>query len=158
MVEATNFYGKFEFKPLEPGYGITVGNALRRVLLSSLEGYAISSIRIDGVKSEFDAVPGVKEDVTNIILNLKQVDLKQKVEETDTERVSIPVSGKEVFTAGDIAKALSAFEVMNPELVICHLDPDASFNIVLTINKGRGWVPAEENVTPNDDIDNMAIY
>lgn len=99
MVEAGNFYGKFEFKPLEPGYGITVGNALRRVLLSSLEGFAISSIKIDGVKNEFDAVPGVKEDVTNIILNLKQVDLKQKVEDTEFERVSITVSGKEVFTA-----------------------------------------------------------
>ena len=157
MVEASNFYGKFEFKPLEPGYGITVGNALRRVLLSSLEGYAISSIRIDGVKNEFDAVPGVKEDVTNIILNLKQVDLKQKVEDSDYERVTITVSGKEVFTAGDIAKSLTAFEVMNPDLVICHLDPDAGFTIVLTINKGRGWVPAEENVTPQDDIDTIAI-
>ncbi len=157
MVEASNFYGKFEFMPLEPGYGITVGNALRRVLLSSLEGYAISSIRIDGVKNEFDAVPGVKEDVTNIILNLKQVDLKQKVEDSDYERVTITVSGKEVFTAGDIAKSLTAFEVMNPDLVICHLDPDAGFTIVLTINKGRGWVPAEENVTPQDDIDTIAI-
>lgn len=157
MVEAGNFYGKFEFKPLEPGYGITVGNALRRVLLSSLEGFAISSIRIDGVKNEFDAIPGVKEDVTNIILNLKQVDLKQKVEETETERVTINVSGKEVFTAGDIASALTGFEVMNPDLVICHLDQDASFNIVLTINKGRGWVPAEENVTPNDDLQTIAI-
>lgn len=157
MVESDNFYGKFEFKPLEPGYGITVGNALRRVLLSSLEGYAISSIKIDGVKNEFDAIPGVKEDVTNIILNLKQVDLKQKVEETEFERVTINVSGKEVFTAGDIAKELSGFEVMNPELVICHLDPNASFTIVLTINKGRSWVPAEENVTPNDDIDTIAI-
>ena len=157
MVESTNFYGKFEFKPLEPGYGITVGNALRRVLLSSLEGFAISSIKIDGVKNEFDAVPGVKEDVTNIILNLKQVDLKQKVEDTDFERVTINVSGKEVFTAGDIAKSLTGFEVMNPDLVICHLDPDASFTIVLTINKGRGWVPAEENVTPQDDINTIAI-
>lgn len=157
MLESDNFYGKFEFKPLEPGYGITVGNALRRVLLSSLEGFAISSIKIDGVRNEFDAVPGVKEDVTNIILNLKQVDLKQKVEETEFERVTIPVSGKEVFTAGDIAKALTGFEVMNPDLVICHLDPDASFTIVLTVNKGRSWVPAEENVTTNDDIDTIAI-
>lgn len=157
MLEANSFYGKFEFKPLEPGYGITVGNALRRVLLSSLEGYAISSIKIDGVKNEFDAVPGVKEDVTNIILNLKQVDLKQKVEDTDSERATITVSGKEVFTAGDIAKALTGFEVMNPDLVICHLDPDASFTIVLTINKGRGWVPADENSTPNDAIDVIAI-
>ncbi len=157
MLEADNFYGKFEFKPLEPGYGITVGNALRRVLLSSLEGFAISSIKIDGVKHEFDTIPGVKEDVTNIILNLKQVDLKQTVEDTDTEKVTINVAGKEVFKAGDIGNALSGFEVMNPELVICHLNPDASFNITLTINKGRSWIPAEENVTPNDDIDTIAI-
>ena len=157
MLEADNFYGKFEFKPLEPGYGITVGNALRRVLLSSLEGFAISSIKIDGVKHEFDTIPGVKEDVTNIILNLKQVDLKQIVEDTDFEKVTINVSGKDVFRAGDISKALSGFEVMNPELVICHLDPSASFNITLTINKGRSWIPAEENVTPADDIDTIAI-
>lgn len=157
VLESSNSFGKFEFKPLEPGYGITVGNALRRVLLSSLEGYAISSIKIDGVKNEFDSIPGVKEDVTNIILNLKQVDLKQKVEETETERVTINVAGKEEFTAGDIAKALSGFEVMNPELVICRMDPKASFTIVLTINKGRGWVPAEENVTPQDDIHTIAI-
>ena len=157
MLEADNFCGKFEFKPLEPGYGITVGNALRRVLLSSLEGYAISSIKIDGVKHEFDTIPGVKEDVTNIILNLKQVDLKQTVEDTDFEKVTINVSGKDVFKAGDIGKALSGFEVMNPDLVICHLDQSASFNITLTINKGRSWIPAEENVTPNDDIDTIAI-
>lgn len=157
MLEADNFYGKFEFKPLEPGYGITVGNALRRVLLSSLEGFAISSIKIDGVKHEFDTIPGVKEDVTNIILNLKQVDLKQTVEDTDFEKVTINVSGTDVFKAGDIGKALSGFEVMNPDLVICHLDPKASFNITLTINKGRSWIPAEENVTPNDDIDTIAI-
>lgn len=157
MLEADNFYGKFEFKPLEPGYGITVGNALRRVLLSSLEGFAISSIKIDGVKHEFDTIPGVKEDVTNIILNLKQVDLKQTVEDNDAEKVTINVSGTDVFTAGDISKALTGFEVMNPDLVICHLDPKASFNITLTINKGRSWIPAEENVTPNDDIDTIAI-
>lgn len=157
MLEADNFFGKFEFKPLEPGYGITVGNALRRVLLSSLEGFAISSIKIDGVKHEFDTIPGVKEDVTNIILNLKQVDLKQTVEDTDFEKVTINVSGKDVFKAGDIGKALSGFEVMNPDLVICHLDQSASFNITLTVNKGRSWIPAEENVTPNDDIDTIAI-
>jgi DNA-directed RNA polymerase subunit alpha len=157
MLEADNFYGKFEFKPLEPGYGITVGNALRRVLLSSLEGYAISTIKIDGVKHEFDTIPGVKEDVTNIILNLKKVDLKQTVEDTDFEKVSINVSGKEEFTAADISKALNGFEVLNPDLVICHLDSDASFQIELTINKGRGWVPAEENQSPNDDINVIAI-
>lgn len=157
MLEADNFYGKFEFKPLEPGYGITVGNALRRVLLSSLEGYAIASIKIDGVKHEFDTIPGVKEDVTNIILNLKKVDLKQIVEDTDFEKVTITVSGTQEFTAGDIGKALSGFEVMNPELVICHLDPSASFTITLTINKGRSWVPAEENQNPNDEVDVIAI-
>jgi DNA-directed RNA polymerase subunit alpha len=134
-----------------------VGNALRRVLLSALEGYAISSIKIDGVKHEFDTIPGVKEDVANVILNLKKVVLKQTVEDTDFEKATITVSGTEVFTAGDIGKALQGFEVLNPDLVICHLDPSASFTIVLTINKGRGWVPADENVTPNDDINTIAI-
>ena len=157
MLEADNFYGKFEFKPLEPGYGITVGNALRRILLSSLEGYAISSIRIDGVPHEFGTIPGVKEDVTNVILNLKKVDLKQIVEDTDFEKATITVSGVEVFKAGDIGKVLSGFEVLNPDLVICQLDPSASFQLELTINKGRGWVPAEENVTPNDDVNTLAI-
>ena len=157
MLESNNFYGKFEFKPLEPGYGITVGNALRRVLLSSLEGYAIASINIDGVKHEFDTIPGVKEDVTNIILNLKKVDLKQIVEDTDFEKATIKVSGVEEFTAGDLGKALTGFEVLNPKLVICHLDRDASFTITLTINKGRGWVPAEENEVPADDINTLAI-
>ncbi|MBD5324610.1 MAG: DNA-directed RNA polymerase subunit alpha [Bacteroides sp.] len=157
MLEADNHFGKFEFKPLEPGYGITIGNALRRILLSSLEGFAISSLRIDGVKHEFDTVPGVKEDVTNIILNLKKVDLKQTVEDTEFEKAVITVSGQEVFKAGDIGKALSGFEVLNPELVICHLDPGASFTIELTINKGRGWVPAEENEVPGDDINIIAI-
>ena len=157
MLEANSSFGKFEFKPLEPGYGITVGNALRRVLLSALEGYAISSIKIDGVKHEFDTIPGVKEDVANIILNLKKVVLKQTVEDTDFEKATITVSGTEVFTAGDISKALSGFEVLNPDLVICHLDPSASFTIVLTVNKGRGWVPADENTTPADDINTIAI-
>ena len=157
MLEANSFYGKFEFKPLEPGYGITVGNALRRVLLSSLEGYAISAIKIDGVKHEFDTIPGVKEDVTNIILNLKKVDLKQVTEDAETEKASIHVSGQEVFKAGDIGKALSGFEVLNPEEVICHLDPDASFNLEVTINKGRGWVPADENQLEISDIQTLAI-
>jgi DNA-directed RNA polymerase subunit alpha len=157
MLEADNCFGKFEFKPLEPGYGITVGNALRRILLSSLEGYAISSIRIDGVKHEFDTIPGVKEDVTNIILNLKKVDLKRTVDETEFEKASITVSGTDVFKAGDIGKVLSGFEVLNPDLVICHLDPSASFSIDITINKGRGWVPAEENENPADDVNVIAI-
>lgn len=157
MLEADNCFGKFEFKPLEPGYGITIGNALRRILLSSLEGYAISSIKIDGVKHEFDTIPGVKEDVTNIILNLKKVDLKQIVEDADSEKALINVSGQEVFTAGDISKVLTGFDVLNPDLVICHLDPGASFSIELTINKGRGWTPADENAVGIDDIHVIAI-
>ena len=157
MLEADNFYGKFEFKPLEPGYGITVGNALRRVLLSSLEGFAISSIKIDGVRHEFDTIAGVKEDVTKIILNLKQVNLKRVVEETEFEKATITISGQEEFKAGDIGKVLTGFEVINPDLVICHLDPGASFTIELTINKGRSWVPADENRSANDAIDQIAI-
>jgi DNA-directed RNA polymerase subunit alpha len=157
MLEADNFFGKFEFRPLEPGYGITIGNALRRILLSSLEGYAITSIKIDGVEHEFGSVPGVLEDVTNMILNLKQVRFKHRVEDVETEKVSITVSGSEVFRAGDIGEQLTGFEVLNPELVICHIDPKASFTIELTINKGRGWVPADENRDPNADIHTIAI-
>jgi len=157
MLEADNFYGKFEFKPLEPGYGITVGNALRRVLHSALEGYAICSIKIDGVRHEFDTIPGVKEDVTKIILNLKQVELKHLVEDTDTEKATITVSGQEVFKAGDIGKVLSGFQVLNPDLVICHLDPDASFTLELNINKGRGWLPADEQELNTDDVNVLAI-
>lgn len=157
MLEADNFFGKFEFRPLEPGYGVTIGNALRRVLLNSLEGYAIASIRIDGVKHEFATIPGVKEDVTNVILNLKKVRLKQVVEDTEFEKTTVKVSGQDVFRASDISKALKGFEVLNPDLVICHLDPSVSFQIELTINKGRGYVPAEENMNPNDAIDVIAI-
>ncbi len=157
MLEADNFYGKFEFRPLEPGYGVTIGNALRRILLSSLEGFAICSIRIDGVKHEFATIPGVKEDVTNIILNLKKVRLKRVVEDTETEKATVKVSGQDVFRAGDISKVLTGFEVLNPDLVICHLDPSAGFNLELTINKGRGYVPADENQNPNDAIDVIAI-
>ncbi|MDU1905215.1 MAG: DNA-directed RNA polymerase subunit alpha [Dysgonomonas sp.] len=157
MLEADNFFGKFEFRPLEPGYGITVGNALRRILLSSLEGFAITSIKIDGVEHEFATVPGVIEDVTNIILNLKQVRFKQIVEEIENEKVSITISGSEVFNAGDIGKHLSGFEVLNPDLVICHLDPSANLQIELTINKGRGYVPAEENRSSSDDVNVIAI-
>jgi len=157
MLEADDFFGKFEFRPLEPGYGITVGNALRRILLSSLEGFAITSIKIDGVEHEFATVPGVIEDVTNIILNLKQVRFKQIVEEIENEKVSITVSGTEVFKAGDIGKHLSGFEVLNPDLEICHLDKNASFQIELNINKGRGYVPADENRTLSDDVNVIAI-
>ncbi|MDE7412013.1 MAG: DNA-directed RNA polymerase subunit alpha, partial [Paramuribaculum sp.] len=157
MLEADNRFGKFEFKPLEPGYGITIGNALRRILLSSLEGFAISSIKIDGVKHEFDTIPGVKEDVTNIILNLKKVDLKQVVEDTEFEKASITLSGTEEFKAGDLNKVLTGFEVLNPELVICHLDASANFTLEFTVNKGRGWVPAEENAVETDDVNVIAI-
>lgn len=157
MLEADNFFGKFEFRPLEPGYGVTIGNALRRILLSSLEGFAISSIRIDGVQHEFATIPGVKEDVTNIILNLKKVRLKQVVEDTEAEKTTVKVSGQDVFRASDISKVLTGFEVLNPDLVICHLDPSAGFQMEFTINKGRGYVPAEENQNPNDAVDVIAI-
>ncbi len=145
MLENDAKYGKFEFRPLEPGFGVTVGNGVRRILLSSLEGFAINTIRIAGVEHEFASVPGVREDVTNIILNLKQVRFKQIVEEFETEKVSITVANSQEFKAGDIGKYLTGFEVLNPELVICHLDSKASMQIDITINKGRGYVPAEEN-------------
>ena len=157
MLEADNTFGKFEFRPLEPGYGVTIGNALRRILLSSLEGYAICNIRIDGVEHEFATVPGVKEDVTNVILNLKMVRLKRVVEDTEFEKATIKVSGQDVFKAGDIGKVLNGFEVLNPELVICHMDPSTSFQIDLNINKGRGYVSADENRNANDTIDTIAI-
>ena len=145
MLEVNDRFGKFEFRPLEPGFGITIGNSLRRILLSSLEGYAINTIRIAGVEHEFSTVPGVKEDVTNIILNLKQVRFKQVVEEFENEKVSITVENSTEFKAGDIGKYLTGFEVLNPDLVICHLDSKASMQIDLTINKGRGYVSADEN-------------
>jgi DNA-directed RNA polymerase subunit alpha len=157
MLEADNFFGKFEFRPLEPGYGITIGNALRRILLSSLEGFAITSIKIDGIDHEFGTIPGVLEDVTNIILNLKQVRFKRVVEDVESEKVSISVSGTEMFKAGDIGKHLTAFEVLNPELVVCRIDPTASFQIELSINKGRGYVPADENRENLSDIQAIAI-
>ncbi len=157
MLESNNTFGKFEFRPLEPGYGVTVGNALRRILLSGLEGYAICNIRIDGVQHEFATIPGVKEDVTNVILNLKKVRLKRIVDDTESEKATVKVSGQDVFKAGDIGNVLSGFEVLNPELVICHVDPTTGFQIELSINKGRGYVPADENQSPNDPIDVIAI-
>jgi len=157
MLEADSKYGKFEFRPLEPGFGITIGNALRRILLSSLEGFAITTVKIDGVEHEFSSVPGVREDVTNIILNLKQVRFKQVIEEYETEKVNIPVESSAVFKAGDIGKYLTGFEVLNPELVICHLDPKATMQMELTINKGRGYVPAEENQIYCTDVNVIAI-
>ena len=145
LLESDSKYGKFEFRPLEPGFGITVGNALRRILLSSLEGYAINTVRIEGVEHEFSAVPGVKEDVTNIILNLKQVRFKQVAEDVSPERISIDIAGTTEFKAGDIAKYLNGYEVLNPELVICHLDSKATMHMDLTLNRGRGYVTSEEN-------------
>jgi len=145
MLEANDKFGRFEFRPLEPGFGVTIGNSLRRILLSSLEGFSINTVRIAGVEHEFSSVPGVKEDVTNIILNLKQVRFKQVVEEFENEKVSITVENTTEFKAGDIGKYLTGFEVLNSDLVICHLDAKASLQIDLTINKGRGYVPADEN-------------
>jgi DNA-directed RNA polymerase subunit alpha len=161
MVESTDFSGKFEFRPLEPGFGLTVGNALRRVLLSSLEGFAITSLRVDGVEHEFSTVPGVVEDVTEIILNLKQVRFKKQIEETDRETVSVSVSGQEQFTAGDLQKFISGFQVLNPDLVICNMDKSVKLNAEITIEKGRGFVPAEENKkasTPIGTIFTDSIY
>ena len=145
MLENDDKFGKFEFRPLESGFGVTIGNALRRILLSSLEGFAINTIKIAGVEHEFASIPGVREDVTNIILNLKQVRFKHIVDELENEKVSLTISNATEFRAGDIGKHLSGFEVLNPELVIAHLDSKATISIELTINKGRGYVPAEEN-------------
>ncbi len=157
MLEADDKYGKFEFRPLEPGFGITIGNSLRRILLSSLEGYAINTVRIAGVEHEFSTIPGVKEDVTNIILNLKQVRFKQLVDENESERISIAIENSTEFKAGDINKYLSGFGVLNPDLVICHLDPQATLDIELSINKGRGYVPSEENREFCHEVNEIAI-
>ena len=157
MLESDSKFGKFEFRPLEPGFGTTIGNALRRILLSSLEGFAINTIKIDGVEHEFASVPGVREDVTNIILNLKQVRFRQLVEEFETEKVAITISNSTEFKAGDINKYLTGFEVLNPELVICHLDSKATMQIELSINKGRGYVPADENRDFCEDVNTIHI-
>ncbi|NQY04905.1 MAG: DNA-directed RNA polymerase subunit alpha [Flavobacteriaceae bacterium] len=145
MIDSSDFEGKFEFRPLEPGYGLTIGNALRRVMLSSLEGFAITSVRIEGVEHEFSTVPGIVEDVTEIILNLKQVCFKRQIEEVDNESVSISISGNDQITAGDFQKFISGFQVLNPDLVICNLDKKIKLNMEITIEKGRGYVTAEEN-------------
>ena len=157
MLESDSKFGKFEFRPLEPGFGTTIGNALRRILLSSLEGFAINTIKIDGVEHEFASVPGVREDVTNIILNLKQVRFRQLVEEFETEKVAITISNSTEFKAGDITKYLTGVEVLNPELVICHLDSKATMQIELSINKGRGYVPADENRDFCEDVNTIPI-
>ena len=157
MLDSNDKFGKFEFRPLEPGFGVTIGNSLRRILLSSLEGYAINTIKIAGVEHEFSSVPGVKEDVTNIILNLKQVRFKQVVEEFENEKVSITVENSTEFKAGDIGKYLTGFEVLNPDLVICHLDAKATMQIELSINKGRGYVTADENRAFCTDVNVIPI-
>lgn len=151
MQKATDFEGQFVFKPLEPGFGQTVGNSLRRVLLSSLEGFAISAVRIAGVDHEFATIRGVVEDVVEIILNLKQVRLKQLIagEDIKEEKIYLTISGQDKFTAGDIEEATNVFKVMNPDLVICHMEPSVSLEIEFTVTKGRGYVPAEENL-PKD--------
>ncbi len=143
--ESSEFEGQFEFRPLEPGFGLTVGNALRRVLLSSLEGYAITSVKIEGVDHEFSTIKGVVEDVTEIILNLKQIRFKQQIEDVDSENVSISISGQDKMVAGDFQRFISGFQVLNPDLVICNMDKSVKFDMEITIEKGRGYVPAEEN-------------
>jgi len=145
MINSTDFEGKFEFRPLEPGYGLTVGNALRRVLLSSLEGFAITSVKIEGVDHEFSTISGVVEDVTELILNLKQVRFKRQIEEVDNETVSISLSGQDQITAGDFQKFISGFQILNSDQVICNLDSKVKIQMELSIEKGRGYVPAEEN-------------
>ena len=152
MLESSDKFGKFEFRPLEPGYGITIGNPLRRILLSSLEGFAITGIKIQGVEHEFATIPGVIEDVTEIILNLKQVRFKRKVDDVETEKVTAVVSGQDAFTAGDLNKVLQSFEILNPDLVICNMDPSTSLEMELTIQKGRGYVPSAENMPADAEM------
>ena len=157
MIEADEFDGIFEFRPLEPGFGITIGNALRRILLSSLEGYAITSVKIEGVDQEFSSIKGVVEDVTDIILSLKKIRFKRQIESETTEKIKVVISGKDTFSAGDINKYLSVFQVLNPEIVICHMEPNIKLHLELNIDKGRGYVPAEENKNPNAPIGTIAI-
>ncbi len=157
MLEADNYVGKFEFRPLEPGYGVTIGNALRRILLSSLEGFAITSVKIEGVDHEFSSIPGVSEDVTDIILNLKQIRLKQLVPEQNEETINVTILGKEKFQAGDLNKYLSNFQVINQDLVICNMTKDVKLQMVITINKGRGYVVAEENYIQTGELGVIAM-
>ena len=157
MIESDDFKGTFEFRPLEPRYGVTIGNALRRILVSSLEGFAITSIKIDGVNHEFDTIPGVIEDMTEIILNLKQLRFKRQIETEDRETVSFKIEGKNVFKAGDINQYLSGFQILNTEVEICHMEPSVCLSMEITIEKGRGYVPAEENKKADDAIGTIAI-
>lgn len=157
MLSSDERSGEFEFRPLEPGYGITIGNALRRILINSLEGFAITSIRIDGVDHEFSTIPGVVEDVVEIVLNLKQVRFKRQIDTQDNERVNVVVTGQDKFTAGDIGKFLTGFQVLNPDLVICHLDKKSKLSVEMTIDKGRGYLPGEENKQSNAPVGTIAI-
>jgi DNA-directed RNA polymerase subunit alpha len=149
MLESDDFQGKFEFRPLEPGYGITIGNALRRILLNSLEGYAITSMRIDGVDHEFSSIDGVIQDVTDIVLNLKKVRFKRQIESYESEKILVTIGDQTEFKAGDINKFLSGFQVLNPEVLICDMEKSVNLSIELNIEKGRGYVPAEENKVIN---------
>ena len=157
MIDSSEFEGKFEFRPLEPGYGLTVGNALRRVLLSSLEGFAITSFKLENVEHEFSTIPGVVEDVTEIILNLKQVRFKRQIEDTEEEKVSISIKGQDQLKAADFQKFISGFQILNPDLVICNLEKNIQLNIEINIEKGRGYVPAEENKKNNTELGVIAI-
>ena len=157
MLESDNMFGKFEFRPLEPGYGITIGNALRRILLSSLEGFAISTVKIEGVDHEFSSIKGVIEDVTEIILNLKQIRFKQQIDGVEDEKVTVTLTGQEVVKAGDIGNFLTGFEILNPDMVVCHLETSVKFQMTLTINKGRGYVPSEENKPVDAEIGLIAV-
>ena len=157
MIDSSDFEGKFEFRPLEPGYGLTVGNALRRVLLSSLEGFAITSVKIENIEHEFSTIPGIVEDVTEIILNLKQVRFKRQIEDVEDEKVTVIAGGQDQLKAADFQKFISGFQVLNPELVICNLEKGVQLNIEVTIEKGRGYVPAEENKNSNSAFGVIAI-
>jgi len=157
MIDSSEFEGKFEFRPLEPGYGLTVGNALRRVLLSSLEGFAITSVKIENIDHEFSTIPGIVEDVTEIILNLKQVRFKRQIEDLETEKVSITIGGQDQLKASDFQKFISGFQVLNHDLVICNLEKSVQLNMELTIEKGRGYVPAEENKKMDVELGTIAI-
>jgi DNA-directed RNA polymerase subunit alpha len=157
MNHSTDREGQFEFRPLEPGYGLTIGNALRRVLLSSLEGFAFTSIRVTGVDHEFSTIKGVVEDVTEIILNLKQVRFRRQIDEQESETIKVTINGQEQMTAGDLGRFVSAFQVLNPELVLCNMDPSVTLEMEMTIEKGRGYVPADENKRPESAIGTIYV-
>jgi len=157
MVDADNYYGKFEFRPLEPGYGITVGNALRRILLSSLEGFAIATVKIEGVDHEFSTIPGITEDITDIVLNIKQVRFKQMTEGIDSEKIVVTINGQNEFKAGDMNNYLSSFEVLNPDHRICSMESDVKLQMEITITKGRGYIPAEENQPVDSEFGLIAV-